>query len=53
MLEPEQPTPSGLRRHRFMGRSIDLPEDLTEAQLDCVHPLRCRGSADAAGGGLE
>jgi hypothetical protein len=40
VLEPEQPTPPGLRRHRFMGHSIDLPEDLTEAQLDgraCIH----------------
>jgi len=23
-----------MRRHQFMGRSIDLPEHLTEAQLD-------------------
>ena len=29
-----------MRRHQFMGRSIDLPSDLTEAQLDgraCVY----------------
>ena len=40
MFEPERPTPAGHRRHRFMGHSIDLPEDLTEAQLDgraCIH----------------
>jgi len=40
VLEPEQPTPASLRRHHFMGHSIDLPEDLTEAQLDgraCIH----------------
>ncbi len=40
MREREQPAPAGLRRHLFMGRSIDLPEDLTQAQLDgraCIH----------------
>jgi hypothetical protein len=43
MLEPdvtEQLPPSGFRRHHFMDRSIDLPADLTEAQLDgraCLH----------------
>jgi hypothetical protein len=40
VLEPEQPTSAGLRRHHVMGKSIDLPEDLTEAQLDgraCIH----------------
>jgi alpha-D-ribose 1-methylphosphonate 5-phosphate C-P lyase len=40
MPESEQPTPAGLRRHRFMGKSIDLPDHLSEAQLDgraCIH----------------
>ena len=40
MFEPERPAAAGHRRHRFMGHSIDLPEDLTEAQLDgraCIH----------------
>ena len=40
MPESERPTPAGLRRHCFLDASIDLPEHLTEAQLDgraCVH----------------
>jgi len=41
MLEPEQSTPSGLRRHRFMGRSIDLPAELTQAQLHGRACIRC------------
>lgn len=31
----------GLRRHRFMGKSIDLREDLSEAQLDGRACVRC------------
>jgi hypothetical protein len=30
----------GLRRHHFMGKFIDLPDNLTEVQLDgraCIH----------------
>jgi hypothetical protein len=33
----------GTRRHRFMGKLIDLPAELTEAQLDgraCVRARR-------------
>jgi hypothetical protein len=30
----EQPTPPGFRRHQFMDRSIDLPANLAEVQLD-------------------
>jgi len=30
-----------MRRHQFMGRSIDLPEHLTEAQLDGLACVRC------------
>jgi hypothetical protein len=37
----EQPTPAGIRRHHFMDRSIDLPADLTEVQLDCRACVRC------------
>lgn len=33
--------PAGLRRHRFQDASIDLPEDLTEAQLDGRACVRC------------
>jgi len=57
MLDPgatERPTPAGIRRHHFMDRSIDLPADLTEAQLDgraCVS--YGGGSADAPSRGLE
>ena len=32
--------PAGLRRHRFLEQSIDLPDHLNEAQLDgraCIH----------------
>jgi hypothetical protein len=29
------------RRHTFMGKSIDLPADLTEAQLDGRACCRC------------
>jgi hypothetical protein len=32
---------SGLRRHHFMGKSIDLPDHLTEAQLDGRACIRC------------
>lgn len=38
MAEPLRP---GFRRHRFMEQSIDLPEDLTEAQLDGRACVRC------------
>ena len=41
MLQPEQPIAARLRRHRFMGESIDLPDDLTEAQLDGRACTRC------------
>jgi hypothetical protein len=36
----EQP-PAGLRRHRFMGDSIDPSEELTEVQLDGRACVRC------------
>ncbi len=32
--------PAGFRRHRFLDASIDLPDNLSEAQLDgraCIH----------------
>jgi hypothetical protein len=45
MLQPEQPIAAGLRRHRFMGKSIDLHDSLTEAQLDGRACVRC-GSED-------
>jgi Zn ribbon nucleic-acid-binding protein len=32
---------SSLRRHQFLGRSINLPADLTEAQLDGRSCVRC------------
>ena len=44
MLDPgatERPTPAGIRRHHFMDRSIDLPADLTEVQLDGRACVRC------------
>jgi hypothetical protein len=31
----------GFRRHRFMGNSIELPNGLTEAQLDGRACVRC------------
>jgi len=46
MLKPEQPLAVGLRRHRFMGKSIDLPDDLTEAQLDGRACIRCAHEAE-------
>jgi hypothetical protein len=50
MLEPEQPTPSGLRRHRFMGRSIELPPELTQAQASSAlsRISACAGSRPRA-----
>jgi hypothetical protein len=36
----EQP-PAGFRRHRFLEQSIDLPDHLTEAQLDGRACIRC------------
>jgi hypothetical protein len=36
----EERVTEGFRRHRFTGRSIELPDNLTEAQLDgraCIH----------------
>lgn len=32
---------SRVRRHRFLGKSIDLPADLNEAQLDGRACIRC------------
>jgi hypothetical protein len=32
---------SRVRRRRFLGKSIDLPEDLSEAQLDGRACIRC------------
>jgi hypothetical protein len=32
---------AGFRRHRFLDASIDLPEHLTEAQLDGRACIRC------------
>jgi hypothetical protein len=43
MTEPHART----RRHHFLGRSIDLPADLTEAQLDGRACVRC-GAEDQA-----
>jgi len=42
---PEQP-PAGFRRHRFLDASIDLPEHLTEAQLDGRACIRCGHEAE-------
>jgi hypothetical protein len=36
-----------MRRHQFMGRSIDLPEHLTEAQLDGRACIRCGNEQSA------
>jgi hypothetical protein len=43
----EQPIPPGYRRHRFLFSAIDLPEQLTEAQLDGRACIRC-GAEDQA-----
>ena len=43
MAEPLRP---GFRRHSFMGKSIDLPEHLTEAQLDGRACIRCGHQAE-------
>jgi len=37
----ERPTHVGIRRHHLMARSIDLPADLTEVQLDGCTCVRC------------
>jgi hypothetical protein len=37
----EQPIPPGYRRHRFLFSAIDLPEQLTETQLDGRACIRC------------
>ena len=36
--------PAGFRAHRFMGESIDLPDNLTETQLDGRACIRCGAS---------
>jgi Zn ribbon nucleic-acid-binding protein len=36
----------GFRRHNFMGKSIDLPEHLSEAQLDGRACIRCGHEAE-------
>ena len=41
MLEREQPSGGDLRRHHFMGKSIEVPADLTAAQLDGCACVRC------------
>jgi Zn ribbon nucleic-acid-binding protein len=41
----EQP-PAGFRRHRFLEQSIDLPDHLTEAQLDGRACIRCGHEAE-------
>ena len=38
----------GFRRHSFMGKSIDLPEHLSEAQLDGRACIRCGHEAEIA-----
>ena len=38
--------PAGLRRHRFLEQSIDLPEHLNEAQLDGRACIRCGHEAE-------
>jgi len=43
MAEPLHP---GFRRHRFLGASINLPDKLTEAQLDGRACVRCGHEAE-------
>ena len=39
----------GFRRHSFMGKSIDLPDNLNEVQLDGRACIRCGHEAEPGG----
>ena len=42
----EHTLPAGFRRHRFLEQCIDLPDHLTEAQLDGRACIRCGHEAE-------